>query len=49
MLRSIAPRRRPGPSLAARGAVFSMGFGALWLLSAALFWNSAQEGTAEGR
>lgn len=29
-----------------RGAVFSMGFGGLWLLSAALFWNSAHEQTA---
>jgi hypothetical protein len=29
-----------------RGAVFSIGFGGLWLLSAALFWNSAQERTA---
>jgi hypothetical protein len=28
------------------GAVFSMGFGGLWLLSAALFWNSARD---EGR
>ena len=26
-----------------RGAVFSIGFGGLWLLSAALFWNAAQE------
>ena len=26
-----------------RGAVFSMGFGGLWLLAAALFWNSARE------
>ena len=25
------------------GAVFSMGFGGLWLLSAALFWNAARE------
>ena len=32
-----------------RGAVFSIGFGGLWLLSAALFWNSAQEGAAQGR
>ena len=30
-----------------RGAVFSIGFGGLWLLSAALFWNSAQEQTAD--
>jgi hypothetical protein len=30
-----------------RGAVFSIGFGGLWLLSAALFWNSAQEGAAK--
>ena len=27
----------------ARGAVFSMGFAGLWLLSAALFWNAARE------
>lgn len=27
----------------ALGAVFSMGFGGLWLLSAALFWNAARE------
>ncbi|WP_294012600.1 hypothetical protein [Sphingomonas sp.] len=26
-----------------RSAVFSMGFGGLWLLSAALFWNAARE------
>ena len=30
-----------------RGGVLSMGFGGLWLLSAALFWNSAQEDTAK--
>ena len=32
----------------ARGAVLSMGFGGLWLLSAALFWNSAREQAAKG-
>ncbi len=32
-----------------RGAVFSIGFGGLWLLSAALFWNSAQEAAARPR
>ena len=33
-----------------RGAAFSMGFGGLWLLSAALFWNSAREqGRADAR
>ena len=26
-----------------RGAVFSMGFGGIWLLSAALFWNAARK------
>jgi hypothetical protein len=31
------------------GAVFSIGFGALWLLSAALFWNSAGEQAASRR
>ena len=36
-----------GMSTDPRGAVFSAGFGALWLLSAALFWNSAQEGIAK--
>jgi hypothetical protein len=30
------------------GAVFSMGFGALWLLAAALFWNAAREQTSGG-
>ena len=32
----------------ALGAVFSMGFGGLWLLSAALFWNAAKERNATG-
>ena len=32
-----------------RGAVLSMGFGGLWLLSAALFRSSAQEGPADRR
>jgi hypothetical protein len=32
-----------------RGAVFSMGFGAIWLLSAALFRNSALGGVGKGR
>ena len=32
------------------GAVLSMGFGGLWLLSAALFWNAAREqGRTESR
>ena len=26
-----------------RGAIFSMGFGGMWLLAAALFWNAARE------
>jgi hypothetical protein len=30
-----------------RGAVLSMGFGGLWLLSAALFWNAAQDAVAK--
>jgi hypothetical protein len=32
----------------ALGAVLSMGFGGLWLLSAALFWNAAKGRTATG-
>ncbi|HZB70085.1 MAG TPA: hypothetical protein VE403_06950 [Sphingomicrobium sp.] len=32
-----------------RGAVLSMGFGGLWLLSAALFRSSAREGAADRR
>ena len=32
-----------GLSTDPRGAVFSMGFGGIWLLAAALFWNSARE------
>ena len=32
----------------ALGAVFSMAFGGLWLLSAALFWNAAREQGQEG-
>lgn len=32
----------------ALGAVFSMSFGGLWMLSAALFWNAARERTARG-
>src|SRR5688500_15344233 len=32
-----------------RGAVFSSGFAGLWLRSAALFWNSPQEGAADRR
>jgi hypothetical protein len=31
-----------------RGAVFSIGFAGLWLLAAALFWNSALEQTDKG-
>ena len=38
-----------GATIDPRGAVFSVGFGALWLLSAALFWNSAQEQREERR
>ena len=30
------------------GALLSMGFGGLWLLSAALFWNSAREPAQDG-
>ncbi len=37
-----------GMTIDPRGAVFSIGFGALWLLSAALFWNSASEQSAKG-
>ena len=38
-----------GMTIDPRGAVFSIGFGGLWLLSAALFWSSAQEGAAKLR
>ena len=37
-----------GITIDPRGAVFSIGFGALWILSAALFWNSASEEAAKG-
>ncbi len=37
-----------GMTIDPRGAVFSIGFGALWMLSAALFWNSAGEQAAKG-
>ncbi len=37
-----------GMTIDPRGAVFSIGFGALWILSAALFWNSASEQAAKG-
>jgi len=34
-----------GATIDPHGAVFSVGFGGLWLLSAALFWNSSREQT----
>ena len=37
-----------GATIDPHGAVFSVGFGALWLLSAALFWASAGKGAATG-
>ena len=36
-----------GATIDPHGAVFSVGFAGLWLLSAALFWTSAREQTAK--
>ena len=37
-----------GATIEPHGSVFSIGFGGLWLLSAALFWGSAQQQTKKG-